>query len=242
MCAGERPPNLLGHDTVRLSLTVTNVDIDAADVKTEAHTALGRAFANAVAQVLAISPDDIAIQMVTVVPSPGTLRRWLQDMVDAAVSVTITVDSDTTASLMARIHQLRNTSATTIKVGEASTADTSTFIQPVLVSHDDPAGVQCRVGHDSASPLCHSCLDGWSQASDQTCVVCNDESVAWFRVAALAAAILVGCLMLVLAYFCYRKMAARGAQKEAGVLRWVKPNFVSGGAVPLKIYGKVSTF
>jgi hypothetical protein len=24
--------------------------------------------------------------------------------------------------------------------------------------------------------------------------------------------------------------------------RWVKPNFVSGGAVPLSIYGKVSNF
>ena len=52
----------------------------------------------------------------------------------------------------------------------------------------------------------------------------------------------MGCLLLVVAYICYRKIAAQGAQKEAGILRWVKPNFVSGGAVPLKIYGKVSIF
>jgi hypothetical protein len=34
-------------------------------------------------------------------------------------------------------------------------------------------------------------------------------------------------------------MAARGAAKEAKRLYWVKPNFVSSGAVPLKIYGKI---
>jgi hypothetical protein len=241
MCAGEMPPDLLGHDAVRLSLIVTNVDIEAADVKTEAHSALGVAFTNAMAQALDISPDDIAIHTVTVVRGSGTLRRWLQDLVDATISATITVDSDATAALMAQIDQLRNTSATTINVGEASAADTSTLTQPVLVLQDGLAGIQCRVGHDSTSPLCHLCLDGWSVANDQTCVECDDESVAWFRVVALAAAILVGCLLLVLAYTCYRKMAARGAQKEAGMLQWVKPNFVSGGAVPLKIYGKVST-
>ena len=29
---------------------------------------------------------------------------------------------------------------------------------------------------------------------------------------------------------------------DHSVCRWVKPNFVSGGAVPLSIYGKVSDF
>ena len=77
------------------------------------------------------------------------------------------------------------------------------------------------------------------EAGDQTCIECDDDSAAWFRVLGLAAAILAGCFFLVLAYSCYRRMAARGAKKEAGTLRWVKPNFVSGGAVPLKIYGKI---
>jgi hypothetical protein len=59
------------------------------------------------------------------------------------------------------------------------------------------------------------------------------------------------------AYSCYQMIAVRGAKKEAGELRWVKPNFVSGGAVrrawkglwaiaqrmlrqvPLSIYSKI---
>ena len=46
-------------------------------------------------------------------------------------------------------------------------------------------------------------------------------------------------LAVVAVHHCYRVIAARGAKKEAGELRWVKPNFVSGGAVPLSIYGKI---
>jgi hypothetical protein len=30
----------------------------------------------------------------------------------------------------------------------------------VVVPHAGPAGIQCRKGHDPASPLCHVCLDG----------------------------------------------------------------------------------
>ena len=81
-------------------------------------------------------------------------------MVDATVSFTITADSDITAALLARIQELRNASATTIKVGDASTADTSTLTQPAVITGDDPAGVECREGHDPDSPLCHVCLDG----------------------------------------------------------------------------------
>jgi hypothetical protein len=160
MCDGEKARDWLSRDTLRLGLMVTDVDIATADVASEARTAFGAAFADVVAQTLSLSPDDIVIDTVTVARSTGTLRRWLQDLVDATVSFTITVDSDITPVLLARIQELRNTSATTIKVGDASTADTSTFTQPTVIAHDEPAGIECREGHDPDSPLCHVCLDG----------------------------------------------------------------------------------
>ena len=160
MCNGEKARDSLSRDTFRLGLTVTDVDIATADVASEARTAFGAAFADALAQTLSLSPDDIVIDTVTVAPSSGTLRRWLQDLVDATVSFTITADSDITPVLLARIQELRNASATTIKVGDASTADTSTFTQLEVVSDDDPAGIECREGHDPDSPLCHVCMDG----------------------------------------------------------------------------------
>ena len=160
MCDGEKARDSLSRDTLRLGLTVTDVDVATADVASEARTAFGAAFADALAQTLSLSPDDIVIDTVTVAPSSGTLRRWLQDLVDATVSFTITADSDITPVLLARIQELRNASATTIKVGDASTADTSTFTQPAVIAHDEPVGIECREGHDPDSPLCHVCLDG----------------------------------------------------------------------------------
>ena len=161
MCNGEKARDSLSRDTFRLGLTVTDVDIATADVASEARTAFGTSFENAIAQALGLSPDDIVIDTVApVASSSGTLRRWLQDLVDATVSFTITVDSDITPVLLARIQELRNASATTIKVGDASTADTSTLTQPAVITGDDPAGVECREGHDPDSPLCHVCMDG----------------------------------------------------------------------------------
>ena len=160
MCNGEKARDSLSRDTLRLGLTVTNVDIATADMASEARTAFGAACADAVAQTLSLSADDIVIDTVTVAPTSSTLRRWLQDLVDATVQFTITADSDITPVLLARIQELRNASATTIKVGDASTADTSTFTQPAVIAHDEPAGIECREGHDPDSPLCHVCLDG----------------------------------------------------------------------------------
>ena len=160
MCDGEKARGSLSRDTVRLGLTVTGVDIATANVASEARTAFGTAFEDAVAQALDLSPDDIVIDTVAVASSSGTLRRWLQDLVDATVSFTITADSEVTTALLARIHELRNASAMTIKVGDTSTADTSTFTQPELIAHDEPAGIKCREGHDPNSPLCRVCLDG----------------------------------------------------------------------------------
>ena len=161
MCDGEKARGSVSRDTVRLGLTVTDVDMATGDVASEARTAFGTTFEDAVAEALDLSPDDIVIDTVAVASSSGTLRRWLQDLVDTAVSFTITTNSDdATAALLARIHDLRNASSTTIKVGDASTADTATFTQPVVISRDDPTGIECREGHDPDSPLCRVCLDG----------------------------------------------------------------------------------
>jgi hypothetical protein len=241
MCIGESPLQAVSRDTLRLAVTVNDTSIDeTVGVKSEVRAAFEFQVKNAVAQVLAVSPEDIAIDTVSTAASSGTLRRWLQDLKDVVVRFTITINSDTTAALIAKIHELRNTSATTINVSDsASTADTATFTQPMIIAHSQPTTVQCEDGHDPASPLCRVCLNGWMEAGDQMCIECDDESLAWFRVIALAVAIGVGWLLLLLAFTCYQRMAARGAKQEAKSLRWVKPNFVSGGAVPLKIYGKI---
>ena len=63
--------------------------------------------------------------------------------------------------------------------------------------------------------------------------------MAWARVAGLAVATIVACLVLLAAFHCYRVVVARGAKREAGELQWVKPTFIAGGATPLAIYGKI---
>jgi hypothetical protein len=55
--------------------------------------------------------------------------------------------------------------------------------------------------------------------------------MAWFRVVGLIVAMLLAIATMAIAYSCYKTIVARGAKKDAGELRWVKPNFVSGGAV-----------
>ena len=57
------------------------------------------------------------------------------------------------------------------------------------------------------------------EGGDQSCIECEMESVAWVKVAGLAVGLVVACLLLVAAYLCYQKMAARGAKKDAGTLR-----------------------
>ena len=72
---------------------------------------------------------------------------------------------------------------------------------------------------------------GWMESGDQSCTECDEDGVAWFRVVALVVGMLLVIAAVAAAYSCYQMIAARGAKKEAGELRWVKPNFVSGGAV-----------
>ena len=72
---------------------------------------------------------------------------------------------------------------------------------------------------------------GWMKSGDQSCIECDENGVAWFKVVALVVAMLMVIAAVASAYSCYQMLAARGAKREAGELRWVKPNFVSGGAV-----------
>ena len=57
------------------------------------------------------------------------------------------------------------------------------------------------------------------EGGDQSCIECEMESVAWVKVVGLAIGLVVACLLLVVAYLCYQKMAARGVKKDAGTLR-----------------------
>ena len=57
------------------------------------------------------------------------------------------------------------------------------------------------------------------EGGDQSRIECEMESVAWVKVVGLAVGLVAACLLLVAAYLCYQKMAARGAKKDAGTLR-----------------------
>jgi hypothetical protein len=154
-------PNIKGHVTKKVAMTVANVDLAVADGNSEARTVFTTAFADVLAQTLAVAVDDIAVDTLAA-QNPGILRRWLQDqvLVDVEVSFTITTDAIKEGALAMQIDELRNTKPTTIRVGDRSTADTSSFTQPTITPQDGPSGIQCREGHDPASPLCHVCLDG----------------------------------------------------------------------------------
>ena len=167
MCEGEQAKDSRVRDAVHVAIDVSGVDIAATDAQTEARASFAAAFATAVADALAVGPVDIEIDAVTVAelaPGTDTLRRWLQGTfaagADTVVSFTVTIDAELTASLTARIDMLRNTTSSTIALGNGATPLTSTFTEPLVVPHGGRAGIQCREGHDPTSPLCHVCLDG----------------------------------------------------------------------------------
>ena len=60
------------------------------------------------------------------------------------------------------------------------------------------------------------------EGGDQSCIECEMESVAWVKVVGLAVGLVVACLLLVASYLCYQKMAARGAKRDAGTLRYAR--------------------
>jgi hypothetical protein len=217
MCTGEEAQDTLNREIVLLRVTVANVDIAMTDIKGGARAGFESAFAAAVAQALTVSPDDIAIDTVTVAPSSGAMRRWLQELVDATVSFTITINAEQTMALQEQIELHRNNTGTSLVIENGPDggviALTSTFTQPVIVLRD-AAGIRCAEGHDPTSPLCHVCLEGWREDMDQTCTECEAETLAWFQVVLLGLGFILACLLVVISYHCYRKMAARGVMKD----------------------------
>jgi hypothetical protein len=221
-----------------MALTVKNVDSIIIDdpVDSSAVMAFHASFKMAVADVIAISPDDITVGTISSGSDSGSLGRWLQGRMDIVVSFTIDVNSERLQFVTQRISKLR-LDESSITMDGNRTALAATLEDSVIKSAS--VGITCREGHDPTSPLCHVCLAGFMEGMDQMCTACEDQTVEWVRVVGLSVAVVAGCLVVGLAYHLYRTLAARGAKKDAAQLRWVKPNFSSGGAAPLSIYSKI---
>jgi hypothetical protein len=77
---------------------------------------------------------------------------------------------------------------------------------------------------------------------DQMCFECNSEDAslsAEVRTVLLCIGIVVVVGLIFVMHRLYQAHAARGEQRDAGVMHWVKPSFSAGGAAPLSIYGKI---
>ena len=243
MCAGEDAAQIRDNITVGLTVNDVNASVQA-EGTARAHFEIE--LAAVLAQALLVATDEVTVSSMTVADvsdlSDGAQRRWLQDqnVMDVAVSLIVAADTDVVQMLVQKIEALRS-SNTTLSVGGRATARTSSFSMPTVSSYSTAGGVQCREGHDPASPLCHVCVDGWMEASDQNCIQCGGESVAWVRVVALVVGIVVVSLLVAGGYRWYHHWAAKGVAKAAFEYRWVKPSFVGGGAVSLSIYFKICT-
>jgi hypothetical protein len=77
---------------------------------------------------------------------------------------------------------------------------------------------------------------------DQMCFECNAEDASLsseVRTLLLCVGIVVVIAAIFVVHRLYQAHAARGEQRDAGTLHWVKPSFSAGGAAPLPIYGKI---
>eukprot|EP01052_Picozoa_sp_SAG31_P021169 SAG31_NODE_1623_length_7720_cov_6.277785_1_plen_1725_part_10 len=235
MCVGESINSVSVHSALTIEMLT-------AATNGSARTVFEAEFASAVAGLLNVTSNEITVNNIVWADS-GSLRRTLQDVqaetTSAVVSFTISVDSSRVSSLVAAIRELRDAPDETIAVGTAGTALTSTFLQPSVSI--TPSALQCRPGHDPTSPMCHLCLDGWVQGMDQMCFECEtDSSVSpWVRVIALCVGIVFAGGVLIGLYYAYQRHAARGAQRDAAELHWVKPSFTAASIAPLAIYFKI---
>jgi hypothetical protein len=232
MCAGESAVEAV----VSSALPVERPPAAAAG---SARAVFEAEFASAIAGLLNVTANDVTVGTIVWADS---LRRSLQDQAGgstAAVSFTVSVESSQTSQLVNAIQALRDALGETITVGTAATALTSSFAPPEVAA--SAAGVQCRAGHDPASPMCHLCLDGWVEGMDKMCFECeSDTSVSpWVRVIALCVAIILAGGILIGSYYAYQRHAASGAQKDGAELRWVKPSFAAASVAPLAIYFKI---
>ena len=237
-CAGERATDY--RNLLALSLKVTHVRLDVLDgIDGTTRADFDTYFARVLAQTLAVSDADITVTGISRVQAGtiNTLRRWLQDQGDVLVSFTVAVGLERKLGVKGTIGQLQFQDIT-IQLGDGATTQTSTFTRPADAKNAT-VGIPCSEGHQPKSPLCNVCLEGWMAGMDQLCIECEGASVAWVRVVALCVGIILVCLLVFVLYTCYRRIAARGAAKDAQTLRWVKPSFLSGGAAPISIYGKI---
>jgi hypothetical protein len=77
---------------------------------------------------------------------------------------------------------------------------------------------------------------------DQMCFECNAEDASLsseVRTLMLCVGIVVVIAAIFVVHRLYQVHAARGEQRDAGTMHWVKPSFSAGGAAPLPIYGKI---
>ena len=77
---------------------------------------------------------------------------------------------------------------------------------------------------------------------DQMCFECNAEDASLsseVRTLLLCVGIVAVIAAIFVVHRLYQAHAARGEQRDAGTMHWVKPSFSAGGAAPLPIYGKI---
>jgi hypothetical protein len=207
-------------------------------------------FTSAVASSLKVRSTDITVEAMTSAAGVGgSLRRWLQTETPVwvwqpprHVAFTIAVAPDQKFSLIAKVEELRDTSSATITLADGyGTALLSTLTEPT-VSTSVQSGVQCRTGHDPASPLCHICSEGFVEGMDMMCFECDGEDASissGVRTFLLCLAIILALLVAMVAQRLYRAHAERGEIKDAKEMRWVRPSFTAGGSAPLSIYAKI---
>ena len=205
MCIGE----VASRNVIRTSVSVVSMG----EVALETADELFSSFKAVIADTLTTRVADITLGAQT---DTGNLRRWLQESVSGIFSFTIEVNTDRLASLLQRITQwqLADGEDDSFMLDGNTTIHMSTLSDPVVVE-TSVMGVQCRVGHDPKSPLCHVCLDGFMEGMDKICTECEGSSDEWVRIVALIAAIILGCLLIILVYFSYQKYAARSARNAA---------------------------
>jgi hypothetical protein len=155
MCIGETTSS-----AVSLAVTV-NTTNDFFEVATnEERIAFEREVSVAVAGGLGISSEDITVDSTVATPGSSDLRRWLQSHEhEVVIGFTVAVASDSKNDFLAKIKELRLASdaATSISMHSVSTVIMSSLTEPITSKTYVLAGIRCRTGHDSTSPLCRVC-------------------------------------------------------------------------------------
>jgi hypothetical protein len=237
MCAGESTAIAL-----HLAVTVATsaAPDDAGQITYDA--SFEARFKTVLAASLKVSPKDVSVESVTSAAESVGLRRQLQAETLAVVAFTVAVTSEQKDPLVAKITELRDVSNAVITLADGGgVALTSTFTQPTLSTYVDP-GIQCRTGHDPSSPLCNTCTEGFVEGMDQMCFDCNAEDASLsseVRTLLLCVGIVAVIAAIFVVHRLYQAHAARGEQRDAGTMHWVKPSFSAGGAAPLPIYAKI---